>query len=178
MLGNTRGIRPRTTNATRRNVFHDGQTVRAANPIASIARWAKRDSVCNMLLKLGIQLAAVDGRMFTVATRVPAPIVLEAFSAVSDSRIKFGRGLSEKGVLIEPSGQPVEHGLVIAMLFGVHDIWFREQLRGTVIRVSVPPRHPDDDRLLNRLRLVVRGDDAVDRVFGKARRFRADECTV
>ena len=61
-------------------LFHDGTPVRAADAVASIARWAKRDSVGDMLLKLGMQLAVVDDHTFTVTTRDPAPIVLEGFA--------------------------------------------------------------------------------------------------
>lgn len=56
--------------------FHDGTPVTAADAVASIKRWAKRDTLGRKLLDLGLDAKAVDARTFTVATTRPTPLVL------------------------------------------------------------------------------------------------------
>jgi peptide/nickel transport system substrate-binding protein len=67
--------------------FHDGTPVRAADAVASIARWAKRDVVGAKLVGLGMKLAAVDDKTFTVTTDVATPLVIEGFAKPTSSAL-------------------------------------------------------------------------------------------
>ena len=60
--------------------FHDGQPVRAGDAVASIARWAARDSNGAILRGLGMQLAVVDERSFTLTLREPWGLVLDSLA--------------------------------------------------------------------------------------------------
>jgi peptide/nickel transport system substrate-binding protein len=60
--------------------FHDGRPVAAADAVASIQRWAKRDTSGRKLVELGMALEVVDARTFTVALSVDTPLLLEALS--------------------------------------------------------------------------------------------------
>src|SRR5271165_499467 len=46
--------------------FSDGTPVRAADAVASIRRWAKKDPAGLRIASLGMQLAVVDDRSFTL----------------------------------------------------------------------------------------------------------------
>lgn len=67
--------------------FHDGTPVRAADAVASIARWAKRDVVGTRLVGMGMKLAVVDDRTFTVTTDIPTPLVVEGFAKPTSSAL-------------------------------------------------------------------------------------------
>jgi peptide/nickel transport system substrate-binding protein len=60
--------------------FHDGQPVKAADAVASIARWAARDSNGGILRGLGMQLAVVDDRTFTLSIKEPWGLVLDSLA--------------------------------------------------------------------------------------------------
>lgn len=66
--------------------FHDGTPVRAADAVASIRRWAKKDPAGLRLASLGMQLAVVDDRSFTLTLN-------EAYGQVLDSMAKPGWAL-------------------------------------------------------------------------------------
>jgi peptide/nickel transport system substrate-binding protein len=60
--------------------FHDGEPVRAKDVVASIARWAVRDSMGQMLLARQNELTAVDDRTFKWALKKPYPKLLLALA--------------------------------------------------------------------------------------------------
>lgn len=58
--------------------FHDGQPVRSADCIASILRWAQRDSFGQLLAKVTEGWQAVDDKTFEVRLKRAFPLILEA----------------------------------------------------------------------------------------------------
>lgn len=58
-------------------VFHDGATVTAADCVASLQRWASRDSLGRMLVAALASIAAQDARTFTIALNKPFPLMLD-----------------------------------------------------------------------------------------------------
>jgi len=60
--------------------FHDGSPVTSADVIASIKRWAARDTTGRKLVELGMQLEVVDPRSFRVKLSVDTPLLFEAFA--------------------------------------------------------------------------------------------------
>lgn len=60
--------------------FHDGSPVTANDAVASITRWAKRDVLGKTLVSMGMTLAVVDDKTFTVTTDQPTPLVIDGFS--------------------------------------------------------------------------------------------------
>ena len=60
--------------------FHDGRPVTTADVIQSITRWAARDSNGTILRGLGMQLAAVDDRTFTLTLKEPWGLVLDSLA--------------------------------------------------------------------------------------------------
>lgn len=60
--------------------FHDGSPVTSADVIASIRRWAARDTTGHKLNELGMRLGEVDARRFTVHLSVDTPLLFEAFA--------------------------------------------------------------------------------------------------
>lgn len=63
--------------------FHDGSPVRSADAIASIRRWAARDPVGRKLTEMGMTLAVVDDRNFTITLEADTPLLLEGFAKPS-----------------------------------------------------------------------------------------------
>src|SRR5881392_683982 len=58
--------------------WHDGQPVRAADCIASIERWAKRDQFGQKMME-AVQLMTAEGdKSFTIALKAPFPLLLNA----------------------------------------------------------------------------------------------------
>ncbi|MBI0538162.1 ABC transporter substrate-binding protein [Roseomonas sp. KE2513] len=57
--------------------FHDGAPVTAADCVASLRRWASRDSLGRMLLAALREMRAEDARRFTFLLREPFPLMLE-----------------------------------------------------------------------------------------------------
>lgn len=51
--------------------FHDGEPVRAADCVASIARWARRDAFGERLVALAEEIAPIDDRRFRIRLRRP-----------------------------------------------------------------------------------------------------------
>ncbi len=58
--------------------FHDGEKVRAADCVASIRRWARRDPFTQVLWPRVAELAALDDRRFRFRLHQPTPLLLQA----------------------------------------------------------------------------------------------------
>ena len=63
--------------------FHDGQPVRSADCIASIERWAKRDSLGQKLAQSIESWTAVNDKTFRLKLKKPFPLTLEALGKLS-----------------------------------------------------------------------------------------------
>src|SRR5258708_34714749 len=63
--------------------WHDGQPVRAADCIASIERWAKRDQFGQKMMEAVGSMTADGDKNFTVALKAPFPLLLSALRQVS-----------------------------------------------------------------------------------------------
>jgi peptide/nickel transport system substrate-binding protein len=57
--------------------FHDGAPVTAADCVASLRRWASRDSLGRMLLNATREMRAEDARSFSIALKEPFPLMLD-----------------------------------------------------------------------------------------------------
>lgn len=57
--------------------FHDGQPVTSADVVASLERWAPRDSLGRMLWAAKAELVATDPRSFRLTLSRPFPLVLD-----------------------------------------------------------------------------------------------------
>src|SRR5262249_35061052 len=60
--------------------FHDGEPVRASDAVASINRWAARDTMGRMIKAIENELIAIDDRTFRWALKKPYPKMLLALS--------------------------------------------------------------------------------------------------
>jgi peptide/nickel transport system substrate-binding protein len=60
--------------------FHDGEPVRASDAVASINRWAARDTMGRMIKAIEKELIAIDDRTFRWALKKPYPKMLLALS--------------------------------------------------------------------------------------------------
>src|SRR5438270_4714732 len=60
--------------------FHDGEPVLAKDAVASLARWAVRDSMGQMILAIQNELTAVDDRTFRWKLKKPYPKMLFALA--------------------------------------------------------------------------------------------------
>lgn len=60
--------------------FHDGSPVTSKDVIASVNRWASRDTIGKRLVDMGMTLAAVDDTTFTVSTDIPTELLLQGFA--------------------------------------------------------------------------------------------------
>jgi peptide/nickel transport system substrate-binding protein len=63
--------------------FHDGSSVRAADAVASIRRWAMKDPAGGKMAALGMRLDAVDDRVFTLSLNEPFGPVLDSMAKPS-----------------------------------------------------------------------------------------------
>ncbi|MFZ6764956.1 ABC transporter substrate-binding protein [Pseudoroseomonas sp. WGS1072] len=61
-------------------LFHDGRPVTAADAVASIRRWARRDTSGRKLAEMGMALEVIDERRFAVILDSDTPLLLEAFA--------------------------------------------------------------------------------------------------
>jgi len=59
-------------------LFHDGERVRAADCVASIERWARRDPFMQVLQPDIAEVSALDDRRFRFRLHRPVPLLLEA----------------------------------------------------------------------------------------------------
>src|SRR5437764_3752781 len=60
--------------------FHDGEPVLAKDVVATLARWAVRDAMGQMLLAIQNELTAVDDRTFRWVLKKPYPKLLLALA--------------------------------------------------------------------------------------------------
>ncbi len=65
--------------------WHDGQPVRAADCIASIERWGKRDTLGQKLMEAVGEMQAVDDKTFTIKLKSPFPLILDALGKLSSN---------------------------------------------------------------------------------------------
>src|SRR5260370_22617772 len=63
--------------------FHDGQPVRAADCLASLGRWMKRDSLGQTLATVTDAMNAADDQSFTIRLKEPFPLLLAGLAKVS-----------------------------------------------------------------------------------------------
>ncbi len=89
--------------------FHDGEPVLAKDAVASINRWAARDSMGQMLKAIENELVALDDRTFRWVLKKPYPKILLALGKlgtpccfVMPARIAAKRLLAESGYAGEP----------------------------------------------------------------------------
>jgi peptide/nickel transport system substrate-binding protein len=65
--------------------WHDGAPVRAADCVASIQRWGKRDGMGQKLMDVTEELQAVDDRTFTLTLKEPYGLVLHSLGKISSN---------------------------------------------------------------------------------------------
>lgn len=65
--------------------FTDGSPVRAADAVASVRRWAARDTNGRKMVELGMTLAVVDDKTFTLRLREKWGAVLDSLAKVAGS---------------------------------------------------------------------------------------------
>jgi peptide/nickel transport system substrate-binding protein len=65
--------------------WHDGQPVRAADCVASIERWGKRDPFGQKLMEAVGEIKPVDDQTFTIALKTPFPLLLNALGKLSSN---------------------------------------------------------------------------------------------
>jgi peptide/nickel transport system substrate-binding protein len=65
--------------------WHDGQPVRAADCVASLERWGKRDTLGQKLMDAVGEIRTVDDRTFTISLKSPFPLILDALGKLSSN---------------------------------------------------------------------------------------------
>ena len=65
--------------------WHDGAPVRAADCVASLERWGKRDTLGQKLMEAVGDMRAVDEKTFTIALKSPFPLILDALGKPSSN---------------------------------------------------------------------------------------------
>src|SRR5437763_12605282 len=65
--------------------WQDGQPVRAADCIASIERWAKRDQFGQKMMEAVASMKADGDKSFTIALKAPFPLLLNALGKLSSN---------------------------------------------------------------------------------------------
>ena len=65
--------------------WHDGQPVRAADCVASLERWGKRDTLGQKLMEAVGEMNAVDDKAFTISLKSPFPLILDALGKLSSN---------------------------------------------------------------------------------------------
>ena len=65
--------------------WHDGQPVRAADCVASLERWGKRDTLGQKLMDAVGEIRAADDRTFTISLKSPFPLILDALGKLSSN---------------------------------------------------------------------------------------------
>ena len=80
--------------------FHDGSAVTTKDVIASINRWARRDTIGQRLVQMGMQLAPIDDKTFTVKMDVPTDLVIRGFAKPTAAALFIMR---EQEALTDPT---------------------------------------------------------------------------
>src|SRR6516164_8908631 len=65
--------------------WHDGQPVRAADCVASLERWGKRDTLGQKLMEAVGEMKAVDDKACTISLKSPFPLILDALGKLSST---------------------------------------------------------------------------------------------
>ncbi len=65
--------------------WHDGDPVTAADCVASIERWGKRDGMGQKLMDFTAELTAVDDKTFTMTLKEPYGLVLDSLGKISSN---------------------------------------------------------------------------------------------
>jgi peptide/nickel transport system substrate-binding protein len=65
--------------------WHDGQPVRAADCVASIERWGKRDTLGQKLLEAVDKITAENDKSFTIKLKTPFPLLLDGLGKLSSN---------------------------------------------------------------------------------------------
>jgi peptide/nickel transport system substrate-binding protein len=65
--------------------WHDGQAVRAADCVASLQRWGKRDTLGQKLMEAVGEIRAIDDSTFTITLKTPFPLILDALGKLSSN---------------------------------------------------------------------------------------------
>jgi peptide/nickel transport system substrate-binding protein len=65
--------------------WHDGQPVRAADCVASLERWGKRDTLGQKLMEAIGEIQPVDDNPFTIKLKSPFPLILDALGKLSSN---------------------------------------------------------------------------------------------
>ncbi len=65
--------------------WHDGEPVRAADCVASLERWGKRDTLGQKLMDAVGEIRAADDRTFTISLKSPFPLILDALGKLSSN---------------------------------------------------------------------------------------------
>src|SRR6202043_2554778 len=65
--------------------WHDSQAVRAADCIASIERWGKRDTLGQKLMEAVAEMRPVDDKTFTIKLKSSFPLILDALGKLSSN---------------------------------------------------------------------------------------------
>jgi peptide/nickel transport system substrate-binding protein len=65
--------------------WHDGQPVRAADCVASLERWGKRDPFGQQLMEAVGEIKAVDDKSFVIDLKSPFPLLLDALGKLSSN---------------------------------------------------------------------------------------------
>ena len=76
--------------------FHDGQAVTTKDVVASVARWAVRDSVGQQLRAAGLEPGVVDDTTFTLKLRQKSGLVIDALAKPSASALFIRREAEAK----------------------------------------------------------------------------------
>ncbi|MBP6770064.1 MAG: ABC transporter substrate-binding protein, partial [Reyranella sp.] len=75
--------------------FHDGQPVTSEDVIASLKRWASRDSLGAILWPKVAELKAVDAKTFQIVLKSPTGVVLQALSKPSGNPFIMPKRVAE-----------------------------------------------------------------------------------
>ena len=75
--------------------FHDGQPVTTEDVIASLKRWASRDSLGAILWPKVAELKAVDAKTFQIVLKAPTGVVLQALSKPSGNPFIMPKRVAE-----------------------------------------------------------------------------------
>ncbi|WP_160000098.1 ABC transporter substrate-binding protein [Roseomonas sp. 18066] len=84
--------------------FHDGTPVRAADAVASIARWCQADVLGQNIRAITEEMVAVSDRVFTIRLKKPFPLLAEALAKPSS----FCPVMQERFAKLSPSTQVTE----------------------------------------------------------------------